>query len=629
MIRKHYKIILILALTVIAYWPVFSADFMYDDRFFVQENGNIREWRSIPDYFIHPVQKMASIKWEGIWRPLRTVSYLTDYKIWGLNPLGFHLTSLLWHLLNTLLLYRLLGRLFKNEELSSFACLIFALHPVQTEAVAWISSRGDLMFLSFGLMSFIFYSAYQESCKYRDIGLSFLFLALALLSKETAIILPALFFLYQFIFVGKRDFKELLSGCKHYAGYFMITVLYFVLRRLALGMVSQCPYWGDSFWTNLFTMIRVALDYVRLLFLPLWLRVDYVYELSANFFNWKVLGSLALLIVLTVAAIRDLKYKGFLAFGWFWFVIGLLPVANIFPITALQAERFLYLPLIGFAIWAGYLWSRLESRKLAAAILFLAIPAMMILSVKRNLEWQAPFRFWTTEVSRSPNSYMAHDYLGNLYYQKGDLNSAERHLLRAEELDPTYFNSLHGLSLVYAKWEKYDQAISYARKNLSFDPASPDAHITLGISYGGKGDLLRAEEAFKQAVSIDPESKEGWTNLGIIYSQQQIWDKAAEAYSKAVAADPGEPSHYNDLAVVLTRKGDVSRAVELWEKALSLDPGQLESRMNLAQALEKSDPAGAADQWELFLQSAQKLGQPVNREFIVRRIEALRKNEKK
>ncbi|MDP2807025.1 MAG: tetratricopeptide repeat protein, partial [bacterium] len=390
-----------------------------------------------------------------------------------------------------------------------------------------------------------------------------------------------------------------------------------------------CPYWGDSFWTTVFTMIRAALEYVRLLFLPFRLRVDYVYQLSASLLDWRVLGSLAVLSGISLLAWLDIKRQKYLVFGWLWLVIGLMPVSNLLPLTAILAERFLYLPLAGFAVWAGYLWSRLENRKLAAAVLFLALTDMMTLSIKRNLEWRSPMQFWTTEVSRSPNSYIAHDYLGNLYYQKGDLPSAERHFLRAIELDSTYVNSLYGLALVYVQQQKYDQAISYARKNLSLIPANQNAYVTLGISYGGKGDLQSAEQTFKQAVSIDPESKEGWTNLGVIYSQQQMWDKAVEAYSKAVAADPGDPGSYNGLALALVRQGNENKAIEFWQKALALNPAHLESRMNLAQALEKTDPARAAVQWELFLQAAQKLGQPVNREFIGRRIEALNKDEKK
>jgi hypothetical protein len=413
--KRYLKIILILALTVIAYWPIFSADFMYDDRFFVQDNSGFREWRNLPDFFARPSHSLASIKWEGIWRPLRTVSFLIDYKIYGLKPVGFHLTSLLWHLLNVFLLFSLLNRMFKNEKISLFACLIFALHPAQTEAVAWVSSRGDLMFLSFGLASFIFYLSYRESLKYWALGLSCLSFILALMSKETAIVFPALFFLHQYIFAGQNDLRKLLRQWKPFSAYLSLMILYLVLRRLALGVVSQCPYWGNSFWTTLFTMFRAALDYVRLLFLPLWLRVDYVYSLSTDFLDWRVLGSLIILATLTALAFRDIKRNGFLAFGWFWFAAGLLPVSNIIPITALLAERFLYLPLIGFAIWAGHLWSRLKNRKLAAAILFLSLTAMMTLSLRRNLEWQDPFRFWATEVSRSPNSYIAHDYLGNLY----------------------------------------------------------------------------------------------------------------------------------------------------------------------------------------------------------------------
>jgi Tfp pilus assembly protein PilF len=595
LLKKKYKIILIMALTVIAYWPIFSAGFMYDDRFFVQENSNIREWRNIPDYFIHPVQKMASIKWDGIWRPLRTVSYLTDYKIWGSSPLGFHLTNLLWHLLNIFLLSLLLDRLFKNEKLTLAACLIFALHPAQTEAVAWISSRGDLMFLSFGLAAFILFLSYRESRKYRVLGLSCFSFIVALLSKETAIVLPALFFVHQYIFADQRNLKATLSNWKPYAAYLSIIIMYFVFRRLALGMVSQCPYWGDSFWTTGFTMIRVAVDYVRLLFLPLWLRVDYVYGLSSNFLDWKVLGSLGILSALTIAAIRDLKNKGFLVFGWSWFVIGLLPVSNIFPITTLLAERFLYLPLIGFAVWAGYLWSKLADRKLAAAILVLVLPAMMVLSVKRNREWQDPLPFWTIEASRSPDSFIAHDYLGNLYYQKGDLPTAESEFLKAVEIDSTYVNSLYGLALVYVQQQRYDQAIVYAAKDLALDPKNHNAYVTLGIAYAGLGDLEQAERSFKQALSIAPGSKEAWNNLGIVYSRQGSWNQAVEAYSRTVA----------------------------------LDPGGLETMMSLALACEKADPVRAITEWRMFLQTAHQNGQQVNHEFVNRRIEALQKNEKK
>jgi tetratricopeptide (TPR) repeat protein len=595
LLKKNYKIILIMALTVIAYWPIFSAGFMYDDRFFVQENSNIREWRNIPDYFIHPVQKMASIKWDGIWRPLRTVSYLTDYKIWGSSPLGFHLTNLLWHLLNIFLLSLLLDRLFKNEKLTLAACLIFALHPAQTEAVAWISSRGDLMFLSFGLAAFILFLSYRESRKYRVLGLSCFSFIVALLSKETAIVLPALFFVHQYIFADQRNLKATLSNWKPYAAYLSIIIMYFVFRRLALGMVSQCPYWGDSFWTTGFTMIRVAVDYVRLLFLPLWLRVDYVYGLSSNFLDWKVLGSLGILSALTIAAIRDLKNKGFLVFGWSWFVIGLLPVSNIFPITTLLAERFLYLPLIGFAVWAGYLWSKLADRKLAAAILVLVLPAMMVLSVKRNREWQDPLPFWTIEASRSPDSFIAHDYLGNLYCQKGDLPTAESEFLKAVEIDSTYVNSLYGLALVYVQQQRYDQAIVYAAKDLALDPKNHNAYVTLGIAYAGLGDLEQAERSFKQALSIAPGSKEAWNNLGIVYSRQGSWNQAVEAYSRTVA----------------------------------LDPGGLETMMSLALACEKADPVRAITEWRMFLQTAHQNGQQVNHEFVNRRIEALQKNEKK
>lgn len=621
--RRFCQIAAILALTSAVYLPALKAGFMYDDRFFIQENHKIREWRYLPEYFADSAHSMASIFWDGIWRPLRTVSYLADYKIWGLNPFGFHLTSLLWHLLNVAQVILLLDLLFQRPRLSLAAGLIFALHPVQTEAVSWISSRGDLMYVAFGLAMFIFHYRFRTSQRTYLLGLSLLSLVLALLSKETAVVLPILLMLYDWLFKNQGKLKALLAGWKTYLPFLTLLAVYLIARRLALGRVSQCPYWGDSLWTTIFTMFRAALDYVRLLFLPLWLRVDYVYDLSTSLLDWRVLGSLAMLGGISFLAWRDANRSKFLTFGWLWLVIGLLPVSNLLPLTAIMAERFLYLPLAGFAVWAGNHLSRIAKREMFLAVLLaLALP-MAGLTVRRNIEWQEPEKFWRTEVERSPGSYIARGNLGNIYLQQGDLAAAEREYRRAVELDSTYDNALSGMAIACVRAGRLDEAEHFAGRCLAYNPHASGALLTMGISRAAQGQLDSAEAWFSRAVKANPADEKAWANLGAICRQRGDWERAEAAYQRALLIKPRDHELQAGLGAALAGQGDIGRARKAWQKSLEINPGYLPARMNLALALEEADPAEAIRQWALVLQQALEQGEPINREFIERRIAKL------
>ncbi len=610
-------------LTVLVYLPALKADFMYDDRFFVQENTKIRDWKYVGEYFANSGRSIASIFWDGIWRPLRTITYLVDYKVWGLNPFGFHLTSLLWHLANITLLYFLLGLLFKDKRLPLAVCLIFALHPVQTEAVTWISSRGDLMYVTFGLLMFILHHRYRENKRIYLLGLSLLSLTLALLSKETAVVFPLLVMLYDWLFDQRGRIKTFLAGWKIYLPYLVLLAVYLITRRLALGRVSQCPYWGDSLWTTIFTMFRAALEYVRLLFLPLWLKVDYVYDLSTSLLDWRVLGSLAILGSISLLAARDIKGSRFLAFGWLWPVIGLLPVSNLLPLTAIMAERFLYLPVIGFAVWAGFLLGGVRNQKVFQMVVITLILLMAGLTIKRNIEWQEPLKFWRTETGRSPDSYIAHGNLGNILFLNEDMAGAEREYRRAVELDSTYDNALSGLAITCAQLQKYQEGERYAQKCLALNPGNTNALLTVGICRAANDDLDSAEIYFSRATNAEPENEKGWINLGIIHKRQGNWGKAVSDYERAIRIQPGAPTLYYELGTIWAEQNELTKAAALWQRALDIDPDFLPARMNLALALEKSDPARAAGEWEIFLQRAGAQGQPVNQALVRKRIAEL------
>jgi len=567
--RVRLHLALLATAVAAAYWPAFTAGFMYDDRFFVQENPSIRQWSSVPSYFTAPVVSQASVRWHGIWRPLRSLSFLADYKLWGLNPAAFHGVNVALHLANVFLLYCLVLLLSGNAAAALAAALLFALHPVQTEAVAWVSSRGDLQAALFSLGSLLLFLKASGPRRGWAAGGSLVCLALALLSKESAIVLPALAMLTGWL--SRRKGSEALVGNRILIGGFWILAgSYFLIRRWVLGAAGQCPYWGESFWTTAVTMIRVAGDYVRLLVWPWPLHVDYVYHLSTTLLDWRVIGCAALLAALTALALRDARRTRIFAWAWGWFVIALLPVSNLIPITTLLAERFLYLPLIGLAGWAGLRWGECHRPRLARLLLIAVLPGFAGLTFIRNLEWREPFTFWRAEAARSPGSFIAQGYLGGLHEQAGNADSALFHYTRAASVEPADPIAQAGLSRVNTMLGRHGQARTALDRWLTLSPNDADAWITDGIARSGAGDLAGSEASFRRAAALAPESPNAWRNLGLGLRDQQRHREAADAFTRAagVGGDAGAAMQSLIQAALSWEQADRIRAASAWRDAL-------------------------------------------------------------
>lgn len=598
MSKRWLHLLLIAGAVVVTYGPVLRAGFMYDDRFFVQENPAIRHWSSAPSFFTAPVTSQASLAWQGIWRPLRSLSYLLDHQLWGLDPAAFHRTNVALHAANACLFYFLVLLLSGNAAAALAAALLFALHPAQTEAVAWISSRGDLLFALFALGSLILYQLTKRRHRALLLAGSLLCFVLAMLAKETAIVLPALLMLTDRLMPGDDRTGMVPQRWVAYALFWSLAIIYFITRRVVLGAAGQCPYWGDSFFTTLFTMVRVAADYVRLVVWPWPLHVDYVYALSTTLLDWRVIGCALLLAGLTLLAVLDLRGQRTFAWAWGWFAIALLPVSNLIPITALLAERFLYLPLMGIAAWAALRWSALPKNRIRCLPLALVLCVFAGLSIKRNLEWRDPLTFWQAEARREPRSFIAQGYLGGLYLEQGRADSAEVHYLRSAAIEPRYAVAQAGLARLYADRGAYPLALQHIMTWLAVLPDDAEAWSLRGICSAGAGDYQVAELSFEQAVRLRPGLRDAWFNLGLLYQLQRR---------------PGE-------AV-----GAFQRAIEL----SGSDSAALEARVDAAIAAEQVDRTAAVAAWGEALRFARRKSLPVNQQYIERRIERLRDDGKK
>lgn len=345
----------LIILTILLYLPAIQAPFEFDDRERIVDNPAIRSLSNIPAFFYS--RELMPFGGE-IYRPLSDISFAIDYAIWGINPSGFHLTNVLIHVINSIFLFLFLELTFNSPRASMVASILFALHPVQTEAVIWIKGREDLFVAMFTLLTLIWYRLYSMRSRRAYIFISLLSFALALLSKEMAVVIPVMLLMFDMIW--KED-----ARIRRYLPYAAIVAAYILARYLVLEQVAQRSYWGGGPIQTIYTMSRAISYYIKLLFFPVNLCLDYLgYPVSKAISGPYVIPSiLFLLLISSFGVYRLLRHRDITGLSVLWFFVTLAPVSNIIPLKIILAERFLYLPSIGLAfIYAkmaeGYGWRR-------------------------------------------------------------------------------------------------------------------------------------------------------------------------------------------------------------------------------------------------------------------------------
>lgn len=612
--KKNIIIItLIIILTALSYINTFDNSFVYDDNTYVVENRQIRSIANIPNTFVSSYPPDS--KEQGLYRPLVAISYIIDYAFWGLNPKGFHLANIIFHILTSIIVYFLVFEILKSSWSSLIAALIFALHPVHTEAVTWVVGRAEVMAGLFYFLSFLLYIKAGESISFRNrlfIGsnISYLF---ALFSKEMAITLPILLFVYDYYFVlknpspqpspqrGEGVEKGLSQGgermkrgaekgkggiikwlIERYFPFIIITIIYITVRYAVLGAfvpqknLSFAPDTG--LYERFLTIIVVIGYYIRLLFLPLNLTVDYVFPKIASL-NLPVFIYGGIFLVSIAITVLLYKRSKRLSFSIILFFITLLPVANIMPIGELIAERFLYIPLISFALLIGistdYFFIRFPSRFLRIII---SIPLILLalfyslLTISRNYDWKDAFTLWKSTIYTTPASSVAHNNLGIEYAKKEGYVDAIVEYKKAIELSPKYSHALANLGDAYLKIGLIDEAIDFYKKAIETEPDYSIAYNNLGFAYFEKRLYKEALSEYKKAIELNSKDPLFYNNLGNLYASMKRYDDAIAEYKRAISIDSLDTNAYNNSGAVYAQEGKFNEAEAEVRKALAIDP---------------------------------------------------------
>ena len=544
-------------LATLPYLNTTSNAFVYDDYAQVVRNDLVRSLSPLPSLSQGSVTH-GQVEW---YRPLTIYSFALNYALGGLRPFLYHVTNIVLHAANSLLVAALVWRLSRSAVVTVTSAALFAVHAVHTEAVTPVFGRADLLSAFFVLAGWCLSLEGPSLPLRRSLTIALLFVA-GLLAKESAVALLAVIVVSDLLRANapERSFSSRLGNLLNqrrglYVALGLALTGYTLLRFAAVGGVRasgavtryiENPLVEAGPLQGVATALWVAAKYVLLFLVPYPLAADYSYRQIPLIQSWTDPRLLALLIAASCAVLVVALWRRapLAALGLIAFSLLLAPVSNVFfTIGTIMAERVLYLPSVGLCLLAGWAISEGMSRALpwrAATLVLVAfvLVANFWITVLRNRDWQRDETLFAATVRTSPASAKAHFNYASLLSERSDDLEAERLLLRAIQIAPAY----------------------------------PEAHNLLGTILLARNDLSAAEQEFRAAVRDAPGYAPALVNLGMALVRQKRYVEAEPVLKEAVARDASLAAAYANLGLIFEVRGDGEQAAAMYESAFALDP---------------------------------------------------------
>lgn len=559
----------------------------------------------------------------GRYRPLTPAMFALEYQLAGNNPLLGHLMNIVLYGLLCFLIYHVLSLLIcykndtpENRYLILAAALIYALHPIHTEAVANIKGRDEIMSMAGSMLALYFTLKYVDNAKLKNIFFASLWLFIALLSKENAITFLAVIPLAVYFF---RD-KDIITSSK-YGLYMLIpAVLFLAIRGNILGNdfggtpmeLMNNPYlkWVNNSYVpftggeRLATIFYTLGKYIQLLIFPHPLTHDYYprYIPIKNFADAGVIISVLVYTGSAILGMMSMRKRSLPGFAVLYFLITLSIVSNlVFPIGTNMSERFMFMPSLGFALLLGWILVEVVYKKAGKNIFTIVMSILLLLygvkTITRNLVWESDFRLFTTDVKTSVNSAKVLNAAGGALTteafnetdekRKGEmLREAIGYLTKALEVHPTYKNAYLIMGNAHYYLQEYDQAIRAYDNALRLDPDFNDAAANLSIALRDAGrragevenNLEKAMQFLSRSLSLNSNDAETLRLLGVAYGIQGNHTEAVKYFEKVVQLLPEHAPSYLNLANAYLNAGDINNSNRYRNRAQELDPNVTERR---------------------------------------------------
>jgi len=578
--REALICLVLIAVTLVVYGQVKDHEFInYDDNVYVTDNQYVQKGLT-----------GASLYWAfinieaGNWHPLSWLSHMLDFELYGLNPRGHHLTNVLFHLANSILLFVALRWMTAAVWRSGLVAALFALHPLHVESVAWVAERKDLLSTFFWMLTILAYINYVKRSEVKKYLLVLVLFSLSLMAKPMVVTLPFVLLLLDYWPLNRLRFQpqlakdrssktstssehsQLLKLISEKAPLFVLSgiasIIAFLAQqragalseietvpltwRIANGLVSYTSYLGKMVW-------------------PKGLAVFYPHPMN-TLSSWDIALASLLLVVVSVGVIKFAERYQYGLVGWFWYLGTLVPVIGLIQVGEQgMAERYTYVPLIGIFIILAWGVTDLckgnrYKRTSASVVAIIIVAALTVCTWQQVRYWKNSVELFRHTLKVTAGNYVAHYTLGNALAMQGSLLEAMHHYREALRIKPNY-------------------AV---------------AHHNLGNALTMKGDLGQAISHYKVALKIRPQYADAHRNLGVALDRQGKHEEAMHHYREALRINPDDAQSHNNLGVALAEQGKLGEATDHFLEALEIDPSNIEAKRNLEHGLELMGRAASA-----------------------------------
>ena len=575
--------------TAAVFYQVYTYDFInYDDPLYVYKNPNIQAGITL-----------KAIKWAFTtgratnWHPLTWFSHTLDWQLFGSNPAGHHLTNLIFHIVNTLLLFIVLKQMTVTLWPSAFVAALFALHPLHVESVAWVSERKDVLSTFFWLLTMWAYVRYVGRPKIANYLLAVVFFALGLMSKPMVVTLPFVLLLLDYWPLqrlrGKRSlFYLLIEKVPLFAMVLASSIVTYIVPKKggAVHTIEDC-----SLLVRLANSSVSYMQYIIKMVWPVRLAVFYPHP-GRNVSVLYAVISAVLLLAVTILILRFAGKRRYLVTGWFWYVGTLIPVIGLVQVgSQAMADRYSYITLTGLFIIIAWglpdLITRWRYKKVTlVSSALLIILAMSLCTYFQLRHWRNSAALFQHALDVTEDNYIAHFCIARPLSEQGRLDEAIYHYSEAIRIKPNYTDALYSLGIALWRQGKFDQAITYFKQAVRINPGYLDAQINLANVLRDAGRLDEAVKEFRKYLQMRSDDPVAFNALGIVLSQQGKIDEAIAHFEEALRLKSDWIEPMNNLAWFLavsekTTAHNPDRAVMLAQRACELtdykEPGLLDT----------------------------------------------------
>jgi tetratricopeptide (TPR) repeat protein len=636
--RDFWACLLIVLATLTVYWQVHTHEFInFDDPIYITENYYVRQGLTADSFrWAFSLEE----KRQTYWHPLTWLSHMLDVRIHGLAAGRHLLTNVFIHIGNALLLFYILRRMTDSWWPGVLLTLLFALHPLNVEAVAWVTERKSVLSAFFWMLSLLAYHRYTLRPNPGRYLLVLLAFSLGLMSKPMLVTLPLVFVLLDFWPLGRLGFQKT-NGRR-----LRSRILYLTAEKIPFLLLSAGSIWVSTLslqrHDNFISLTAVPLGvrignalaayvgYIKKMILPYNLSVFYPYPKMVPV--WQLVAPVLILAGVTAVVIRYYRSKPYLLVGWLWYLGTLAPVLGLVQagLWPAMADRFVYIPMIGLGllvVWsAGEFAGQNRFKTPGAAVAVVVMLSLMAASSLQVGHWKNSISLFEQALRANGNNALAHNNLGVALRKQGRIGAAIAHYDAALDLKPDYPAAHHNLALALMRVGQIDEAIGHLKQALKLDPDFKPAHKSLQTALAARQARTRKIAAVQAALEQTPDNPELHFRLGNLYDQAGDRAGAITHYHRALKIRPDFSQVLNNLAIVHVVNGDYDKALFVLKRMVSLKPRDPGVHYLIASVLARQNKVDECIDW---LQSAIRNGfKDRNRILTDKNFENIRNNDR-